>query len=129
MSRILHLTLKKWPFDLIAAGVKLEEYREVKPYWVKRFCLPKCSQLGSLELIRALNKKEAFKNDWDIVRFRNGYSKKSPVMDVEFKGIHYGIAKEEWLGYYTQNWFFCLQLGVVLSVKNWPHMPEKKILK
>lgn len=32
----LHLVLKhKW-FDMIAAGVKLEEYREITDYWTKR---------------------------------------------------------------------------------------------
>ena len=121
MSRILHLTLKKWPFDMIAAGIKLEEYREIKPYWIKRFCQPKFNQCGSLELIRALNKKETYKSDWDIIRFRNGYSATSPLMDVEFKGIHYGYAREEWIGYYTQNWFFCIELGKILSIKNYNH--------
>ncbi len=32
----LHLVLKyKW-FDMIASGVKLEEYREITDYWTKR---------------------------------------------------------------------------------------------
>lgn len=35
--KILHLTLKKKWFDMIASGEKKEEYREIKPYWEKRF--------------------------------------------------------------------------------------------
>lgn len=33
---ILKLTLKKKWFDMIESGVKLEEYREIKPYWMAR---------------------------------------------------------------------------------------------
>ena len=64
-KRILHLTLlKKW-FDLILAGTKKEEYREIKPYWTKRL-------LGK---------------EFDEIYFKNGYSKNSPFMRVEWKGI------------------------------------------
>jgi ASC-1-like (ASCH) protein len=63
MTLILHLTLKKKWFDLIASGKKKEEYRDIKPYWQKR-----------------LNK------DYDIIHFRNGYNKNSPFMIVEYKG-------------------------------------------
>ena len=63
-KRILHLTLKKKWFDLIAAGKKKEEYRGVKPYWDGRL----------------LRKRI------DEIHFRNGYHKKSPFMRVECKG-------------------------------------------
>lgn len=62
---ILHLTLlKKW-FDLIASGKKTKEYRDIKPYWTKRL----------------LGKK------FDEIYFKNGYSKNAPFMRVEWKGI------------------------------------------
>lgn len=114
--RILHLTLKAWPFKMIFSGEKLEEYREVKPYWIKRLTNPNLNQLGSVELMKALMKKESFK-EYDIIRFKNGYSSNSPIMDVEFKGIHYGMAKPEWIGFVTQNWYFCIELGKILSIK------------
>ena len=35
--KILDLPLKaKW-YDMIESGIKIEEYRENKPYWCKRF--------------------------------------------------------------------------------------------
>ena len=34
--KTLHLTLNKKWFDMIAAGVKKEEYRSIKTYWIKR---------------------------------------------------------------------------------------------
>lgn len=62
-KRILHLTLYKEYFGQIAAGKKKNEYRKATPYWIKR-----------------LEGKE-----FDEVHFRNGYSKRSPYMIVEWK--------------------------------------------
>ena len=39
-DKTLYLTLKKQWFDMINDGIKTEEYREIKPYWVKN-CLLK----------------------------------------------------------------------------------------
>ena len=36
LPAVLRLTLKKKWFDMIAAGIKKEEYREWKPYWFNR---------------------------------------------------------------------------------------------
>ncbi|MFA6074027.1 MAG: hypothetical protein WC758_07970, partial [Candidatus Woesearchaeota archaeon] len=58
---------KKW-FDLIKSGKKKTEYREVKSYWEKRL----------------LGKK------FDRIIFTNGYSKTSPKIEVECKGIGFG---------------------------------------
>jgi hypothetical protein len=64
-TKILHLTLlKKW-FDLIAIGEKIEEYRDIKPYWTKRL----------------------LSKTFDEIHFKNGYSKTAPFMRVEWKGI------------------------------------------
>lgn len=38
-DKILYLTLKKQWFDMINDGIKTEEYREIKPYWVKNCSL------------------------------------------------------------------------------------------
>ena len=35
-DRILHLTLKRKWYEMVASGIKTEEYREIKPYWEKR---------------------------------------------------------------------------------------------
>lgn len=34
----LHLTLRKKWWEMIESGEKLEEYREIKPYWIRRLC-------------------------------------------------------------------------------------------
>ena len=62
--KILHLTLHKEWFDLIARGKKKKEYRDYKPYWHAR-----------------LRDRE-----YDEIHFKNGYSKDAPFMRVEWKG-------------------------------------------
>lgn len=37
MGKTLILPLKKKWFDLIKAGIKKEEYREIKPYYIRKF--------------------------------------------------------------------------------------------
>jgi len=89
--RILHLTLKKQWFDMIASGKKLEEYRELKPYWHKR-----------------LNKK------YDAIKFRNGYSKDAPSLLIELKEILTGLGVLEW-GAPAEKRVYILKLGNVIK--------------
>ena len=69
-KRILHLTLKKKWFDLIASGEKKVEYREYKRHWIKRLC--EVDWEGSF----------LFHKQFDEIHFRNGYRKDSPFMRV-----------------------------------------------
>jgi hypothetical protein len=85
----LHLTLNKKWFDEIAAGKKIQEYREIKPFWTIRFISP-CG----LPII------------YDEIHFRNGYLKKAPWMRVQ------------WLGLLTneKEGLYIIQLGKVLEI-------------
>ena len=88
---ILHLTLKKHWFDLIASGQKTEEYREIKPYWTSRL----------------MTDATHFKH-YDAVRFRNGYQRDAPEILVKCKRITIG-----WSPVYEQETYIIL-LGRVL---------------
>jgi len=72
--KVLHLTLKKKWFDMIMSGEKKEEYREIKPYWIKRLV----------------------SKDFDTIRFRNGYGKDAPSFDIEYKTLCRGVGNKEW---------------------------------
>ncbi len=63
--KILHLTLHKEWFDLIATSKKRIEFRKRKPYWTKRLA-------GKI---------------FDEIWFKNGYAKNAPFMRVEWKGM------------------------------------------
>ncbi len=96
MNSILHLTIKKKWFDLILAGKKTEEYREVKPYWISR-------------LVSKLTFPWQFKR-FDEIHLRNGYQKDSPFMKIECKGIK----KKHWQGKEV----FAIQLGNIIEIFN-----------
>lgn len=96
--KILHLTLKKKWFDMIDSGEKIEEYREIKPYWLTRFkyfC-------NHEDMEHELN------YDYTHVLFKNGYSKNAPKILFELKEICFGQAKPKW----SDNW-----LGEVFIIK------------
>jgi len=97
---ILHLTLKREWFDMIASGVKKEEYREIKEYWDSR-----------------LNK------EYDVVLFRNGYNRTSPEMMVELKDIKKGTGNKDWGA--PNEKVYILELGKILYID----MKDVEIMK
>lgn len=100
-KKILHLTLKKIYFDQIVHGIKKEEYRDVKKYWLSR-----------------LYNKYYYVKTFDEIHFRNGYRKGSPFMRVVFKGTTQGKIKGEDK--------FVIKLGKILEIKNWKKREESK---
>lgn len=91
----LQLTLNKNWFEMIVAGVKKEEYREIKPYWIKRL---RCT-----------------KKSYSKILFRNGYKPSDPTVLVEWNGLSTGLGIVEW-GAPEGEEVFILKLGNVLAV-------------
>ena len=99
--RVLDLPLKKEWYDMIESGIKTEEYREIKPYWIKRFCFAS----------RTLDCREpmtecgvCFANSdfccgytcypYTHVRFRYGYTKRTMLREIE--SITFGQGNPDW---------------------------------
>lgn len=80
---MLTLPIKKKWFDMILSGEKKEEYREIKPYYHRRFTY----------LDEDLS--EVFIKGAMYVIFRNGYRKDSPKIKC-LVNIDIGLGKEEW---------------------------------
>ncbi|XCN71888.1 MAG: ASCH domain-containing protein [Candidatus Electrothrix aestuarii] len=91
--KVLHLTLKKQWFDMIASGEKVEEYREVKSYWINRFSGKK----------------------YDVVQFRNGYRPDSPSVSFQLLGIRTDFGRPSW-GAPESTRVFILDLGEKLNL-------------
>ena len=108
-KKILHLTLKKKWFDLIASGKKTTEYREIKNYWKRRLVTITNENILCPNFI---GHPFTF-NKFDVIDFRNGYSKDCSSMRVEFKGIDF----EEFEGRVC----FAIRLGKILLIKNHSH--------
>ena len=129
--KTLKLTLNKQWFDLIEKGIKKEEYREIKQYWIKRITGGYVVNVGTGQKIEdngaynaIANNLENIKNtkkwqpqNFDRVEFKNGYSPKSPQVTFECLGIKYGKGKSEW-GAEPHKFYFVIKIGCEVSRQN-----------
>jgi len=87
--KTLDLSLNaKW-YEMIEKGIKLEEYRQIKEFWIKR--LFENPQLYNLQLL--FSSKIEFKH-YDAIRFRYGYTKRTMLFKLD--SISIGVGKSEW---------------------------------
>lgn len=108
--RTLNLSLNKKWFDLHHTGHKDEDYREIKPYWIKRLIVRNqemerdvwdqfCEDLKNppqshRTIEEILMDYDCDFKDFDCVQFINGYSLFSPRVIKEFLGMDIGIGTE-----------------------------------
>lgn len=122
----LKLTLKKKWFDMIVAGVKTEEYREIKPHWMQR--LMRCYSKG----FHPCKYQMCGFNDtvcpfilkpFTKVEFTNGYGNHKPRITMECKGIDVGLGNPDW-GADKREYYFVIRLGKEISRENFPKKTE-----
>lgn len=104
-KKVLTLTVSKQWFDMIAAGEKNEEYREIKPYWVARLLQNNNNIVDVRHLALALARRtDLLKKYIDAQRivlkqythvlFINGYRRDSPRIEKEIENITIGKPKK-----------------------------------
>lgn len=92
--KILHLSLKKESYALIESGVKTEEYREIKPYWMKRFFAHADGRrLNNFDaeylarnisvLYSALHEGTIKYKNYTHVKFSYGYTKRTMIYEID----------------------------------------------
>lgn len=109
MKKVLTLTVNKEWFSRILSGVKKEEYREIKPYWVARLFYDRFGKLspkmvkeltasiakyGDTEHFEAKNGIEVSFIPFTHVLFINGFRKDSPRIEKEIESISIGKPKK-----------------------------------
>lgn len=91
---MLILPIKKKWFDMIRSGEKKEEYREIKPYYTRRF-----DKLFPYNIHVNTNTNELWylgdRTPAQEIIFRNGYQPDSPKIKCNCK-LRIGQGKEEW---------------------------------
>jgi hypothetical protein len=103
--KVLHLTLKKKWFDMIASGEKIEEYREIKMYWAIRL-------MGGFPSTFGIDKKNPDFKDFDYIHFTDGYNRPRSL-NVKCEGIEFGEGNPEW-GANPGQEYFVIKLGEIL---------------
>lgn len=86
MKNILTLVLKEKWFTMIQSGIKLEEYREIKPYWNKVFL-----ESGKIKL-----KGKVYHHSDIILCLCLGYKKDREKLYFTIKRVRVGEGKKEW---------------------------------
>jgi len=89
-KKVLWLPINRKWFDMIGAGIKKEEYRDVSEHWDKRMIE---EAKHECQLARGMTRQYKY---FDIVRLVNGYQRFAPVIDMECRGIRMGTGKPEW---------------------------------
>ncbi len=126
----LHLNLKKKWFDMILSGEKTEEYREIKPYWTKRFLeyygnynypnnsviIKSCLSENPFEWLEYINIRPKYYKGDEII-FTNGYGKNRPSFKVWIKGFSIKQGVSEWGADYDKK-YFTFHLGGIVSMSN-----------
>lgn len=106
-KKVLILTVSKQWFDLIKAGEKTEEYREIKPYWVTRlydvFAKNPTKYLmdkkisGDIDYLKLMIRCNHFiGKPYTHVLFINGYGNDKPRVEKEIESISIGKPKKGW---------------------------------
>ena len=121
--KILDLPLKKEWYKMIESGIKTEEYREIKEFWIKRFLwihkyiddhVEWAEFVNELRHPTNYTREELFKYQlaefahFTHVRFRYGYTRRT--MLFELKSINIGIGNPKW-GAPEKEELFILKLG------------------
>ena len=90
-KKVLTLTVSKQWFDIIVTFEKTEEYREIKPYWIKRLTT-NCEVEYDVALETYCGK--ALYRPYTHVLFINGYRKDSPRIEKDIESITIGKPKK-----------------------------------
>jgi hypothetical protein len=106
---MLHLPLKKEWYEMIERGEKREEYREIKPYWIKRLvpCTTECANghwsENHNQCVYTCPAVHGHMNGYfrgqrispyTRVCFRYGYTKRIMKFDIVDVSIGYGDSKK-----------------------------------
>lgn len=106
MENTLHLNLKRKWFDMILSGVKTEEYRDIKPFYDKRF----------KHLFPQNISGETYYPVVDKITFSNGYAKDRPQFVIEIKELLKGRRGYAPWGAEANKEYYLFKLGKVVQV-------------
>lgn len=107
---VRHPIKLKW-FVISVLGIKGEEYRDLKPYWEKRYR----NELGDEEVNRILYEGKTSKAFYGL--YHVGYGKNVPQFVSKVK-LHVGTGKEEWGAEPGKVYFVAEYIGPK-EIKNW----------
>lgn len=92
-KKVLTLSVKKEWFDKILSGEKKEEYREIKPYWIKRLTT-NCEVV--YDVVAETYCGKVLYRPYTHVLFINGYGDDKPRIEKEIESIDIDRPRKGW---------------------------------
>lgn len=92
-KKVLTLTVSKQWFDMIVAGEKKEEYREIKPYWIKRLTT-NCEVV--YDVVAETYCGKVLYRPYTHVLFINGYGDDKPRVEKAIEWIDIDRPRKGW---------------------------------
>lgn len=103
----LQLSLKRKWFEMTKAGIKTEDYREITPYWIKRFLYAHKEDMntsGFIDYIQSQKSNTYYADNFSFKHFTTntmtlGYPKSTDaerILHFEHAGIEIRTGKPEW---------------------------------
>lgn len=109
---MLTLPIKKRWFDMICSGEKTDEYREITPYWAKRFGWQEDYEYSDNHPPDRVHKLVMVSTNLTVI-FKNGYGKDSPQIKC-LVHITKGQGKAAW-GAIPGKEYFVLHIEKILE--------------
>lgn len=92
-KKVLTLTISKEWFDKIVSNEKKEEYREIKPYWIKRLTT-NCEVV--YDVVAETYCGKVLYRPYTHVLFINGYGDDKPRIEKEIESIDIDRPRKGW---------------------------------
>lgn len=92
-KKVLTLSVKKEWFDKIVSGEKTEEYREIKPYWIKRLTT-NCEVV--YDVVAETYCGKVLYRPYTHVLFINGYGDDKPRVEKAIEWIDIDRPRKGW---------------------------------
>lgn len=116
-AKSVRLSLKKEWFDLILEGIKKEEYRTIKNYWIRRLIASNYNMNEESVFYRGEYTRK-YSNGY--ILFHNGYAEDARQFIIEYRKLTVGYPNNEWCPKDTDlnKLVFRLHLGKVVAKLN-----------
>ena len=92
-KKVLTLSVKKEWFSKIVSGEKKQEYREIKPYWIKRLTT-NCEVV--YDVVAETYCGKVLYRPYTHVLFINGYGDDKPRIEKEIESIDIDRPRKGW---------------------------------
>ena len=112
----LRLSLKQKWFEMTKSGIKKEDYRELSPYWIKRFCKLRLNHFSFCDICVNDCENNGFYHFANNI-MTLGYPKSTDtdrILKLEHKGIEIRTGNPEW-GAEPNKLYFVIKHGNIIN--------------